>query len=82
MRRLWGATGVKRGVIDKLAVVGPQNVSITHVVQRGDTVCEIAERYEIPCRRLISVNQLGGDGVIRLGQVLLVPGVSDRKSGV
>jgi len=63
------------------AVVGAQKVSITHVVRRGDTVCEIAERYEVPCRRLISVNQLGGDGVIRLGQVLLVPGVSSSLAG-
>jgi membrane-bound lytic murein transglycosylase D len=57
------------------ASVGAQKVSITHVVRRGDTVCEIAERYEVPCRRLIAVNQLGSDGLIRLGQVLLVPGV-------
>jgi LysM repeat protein len=72
-----GLSGEKSGA----DVVGAQKVSITHVVRRGDTVCEIAERYEVPCRRLISVNQLGGDGVIRLGQVLLVPGVSSSLAG-
>jgi membrane-bound lytic murein transglycosylase D len=63
------------------AVVGEKKVSITHVVRRGDTVCEIAERYKVPCRRLISVNQLGGNGVIRVGQVLLVPGVPSSLAG-
>ena len=72
-----GLSGDKSGT----AVGGAQKVSITHVVRRGDTVCEIAERYEVPCRRLISVNHLGSDAVIRLGQVLLVSGVSSSLAG-
>lgn len=51
-------------------------VSIPHAVRVGDTACQIAERYRVPCRKFISVNQLGRNAVIRIGQILLVPDVA------
>ena len=52
-----------------------QKTSITHLVQTNDTVCEIAERYKVSCKKLILFNQLKNNGLIQVGQVLIVPGV-------
>jgi membrane-bound lytic murein transglycosylase D len=46
----------------------------THKVKRGDTACGIAERYDVSCKSLISVNQLGRRATIYVGQRLQVPG--------
>ncbi|MEE2803516.1 MAG: LysM peptidoglycan-binding domain-containing protein [Pseudomonadota bacterium] len=64
------------GTTSDATAVSMDKVSISHAVRVGDTACQIAERYRIPCGNLISVNQLGRDAVIRIGQVLLVPGVA------
>jgi membrane-bound lytic murein transglycosylase D len=64
------------GVTSEVTADSTHKVSISHAVRVGDTACQIAERYRIPCKKLISVNQLGRDAVIRIGQVLLVPDVA------
>ena len=46
--------------------------SVTHTITRGDTLSEIATRYNISVRRLRSVNGIKGDK-IRIGQVLTIP---------
>ena len=61
---------------DSTIKVTPQKVSISHLVQTNDTVCEIAERYKVPCKELILFNQLNSNEFIQVGQVLTVPGVS------
>jgi N-acetylmuramoyl-L-alanine amidase len=45
---------------------------IRHVITRGETLSEIAERYRISLRELQRTNQIRGD-VIRIGQVLTIP---------
>jgi N-acetylmuramoyl-L-alanine amidase len=45
---------------------------IRHVIARGETLSEIAERYRISLRELRQSNRLRGD-VIRIGQVLTIP---------
>jgi N-acetylmuramoyl-L-alanine amidase len=45
---------------------------IQHVISRGETLSEIAERYRISLRALRQTNQINGD-VIRVGQVLTIP---------
>jgi len=45
---------------------------IRHVIARGETLSEIAERYRISLRDLRRTNQISGD-VIRIGQVLTIP---------
>jgi len=57
-------------------IVSTEKVSISHTVQRDDTICEIAEKYGISCTKLVLINRLNHDGLIRVGQVLLVPEVS------
>ena len=44
----------------------------THVIERGDTLSEIAERYRVPFRKLKDFNGLRND-TIHLGQKLKIP---------
>jgi len=43
-----------------------------HVIERGETLSEIADRYRVSSRRLREANGLAGD-MIRIGQVLVIP---------
>ncbi len=43
-----------------------------HVVRRGDTLSEIAERYNVSLRALRKANNIRGS-VVRIGQVLRIP---------
>jgi N-acetylmuramoyl-L-alanine amidase len=45
---------------------------IRHVIARGETLSQIAERYRISLRELRRANEISGD-VIRIGQVLTIP---------
>jgi N-acetylmuramoyl-L-alanine amidase len=49
-----------------------QQGPIRHVIARGETLSEIAERYRISLRELRRMNEIRGD-VIRIGQVLTIP---------
>lgn len=46
---------------------------LTHVIQRGDTLTEIAGKYRISAAQLKKVNGLRSDA-IKVGQVLTIPG--------
>jgi N-acetylmuramoyl-L-alanine amidase len=45
---------------------------IRHVIARGETLSQIAERYRVSLRELRRANELSGD-TIRIGQVLTIP---------
>ena len=45
---------------------------VRHVVSRGDTVSEIAERYNVSSAEIRRANKLSGDN-IRIGQTLSIP---------
>ena len=51
----------------------------TYVVIAGDTACEIAEQFSIPCAALIEANRLGKDALIFVEQRLVLPGI--RQAG-
>jgi outer membrane protein len=48
----------------------------TYVVIAGDTVCEIAEKFSLPCTALIEANRLGKGALIFAGQRLVLPRIS------
>ncbi len=50
----------------------PVNKSI-YRVRRGDTACAIASAFKVKCKDLISANNLGRKGKIRVGQRLDIP---------
>ncbi|MBO67507.1 MAG: hypothetical protein CL398_04275 [Acidiferrobacteraceae bacterium] len=45
----------------------------SYTVKEGDTACDIAEQYGIPCVQLIKKNSLGDNALIFPGQVLKIP---------
>jgi N-acetylmuramoyl-L-alanine amidase len=49
-----------------------ERAPIRHVISRGETLSQIAERYRISLRELRRSNAINGD-VIRIGQVLTIP---------
>jgi membrane-bound lytic murein transglycosylase D len=53
---------------------GPSDGGERHVVERGDTACEVAELYRVRCRDIIELNRLGRQATIGIGQVLMIPG--------
>jgi membrane-bound lytic murein transglycosylase D len=46
---------------------------LSYSVVKGDTACQIASRFSVPCASLIAANSLGSRAVIRIGQELMVP---------
>ncbi|MEZ4703895.1 MAG: transglycosylase SLT domain-containing protein [Bdellovibrionota bacterium] len=42
-------------------------------VERGDTACKIASSFRVSCRELIVANDLNSKGLIRVGQILMIP---------
>jgi N-acetylmuramoyl-L-alanine amidase len=45
---------------------------VRHVIARGDTLSEIADRYDVSVRTLKSANKIRGDRIM-IGQVLTIP---------
>jgi surface antigen len=46
---------------------------VMHLVKEGDTVNEIAEKYQTKAEKIISFNDLSGDNDIFVGEVLIIP---------
>lgn len=44
-----------------------------HLVERGDTLAEIAARYEVPIGRLIAINDIADPNLIHVGQRIVLP---------
>ena len=58
----------------------PAAPSAVHVVQPGETVTGIAQRYHLSAQALLRANRLAVDSVIRPGQKLVLPGVRRRST--
>ena len=51
---------------------GRQDEAITYVIERGDTLSEIADRHRVSFKKLKDFNGLRSD-TIRIGQKLKIP---------
>jgi membrane-bound lytic murein transglycosylase B len=51
-----------------------------YIVRAGDTACEIAERFSVPCKQLFALNKLNDNGTIYRGQRLKLPKSAKTKS--
>lgn len=52
-----------------------RSVIMTYIVQPGDSLYEIAMRYDISLRELIQVNGITAPYIIYPGQSIIIPGV-------
>jgi N-acetylmuramoyl-L-alanine amidase len=78
------ATALRQGIADYFTANPPQgsyfavhaataaNEPLRHVISRGETLSEIAERYRVSSASIRSWNSLRSD-VLRVGQVLRIP---------
>ncbi|MBB6454384.1 spore germination protein [Salirhabdus euzebyi] len=48
---------------------------IIYVVKRGDSLFDIAQKFQIPMQQIISVNELDQPGNLVIGQALVIPAV-------
>ncbi|MCB9157544.1 MAG: LysM peptidoglycan-binding domain-containing protein [Caldilineaceae bacterium] len=53
--------------------------SLTHRVQYGESLSAIAARYGVSAQTLASTNGIYNVNMIRVGQVLVIPGRSNRR---
>lgn len=60
-----------------LAFAAPHaRADVTHTVARGHTLDAIAHRYHVSAKAIIEANHLHDPGRLRVGQTLVIPGVS------
>ncbi|MGQ0604606.1 MAG: LysM peptidoglycan-binding domain-containing protein [Anaerolineales bacterium] len=55
---------------------GPATGGATYVVQRGDNLARIAQRFGVPYAALLTANQITNPNLIQIGQTLVIPGVA------
>ncbi len=65
----------------RIAMAGKSGIHRTrgeapYVIQRGDTLSTIADRYKVSVRRIRSFNNLGSDKIV-VGRTLRIPGTQD-----
>jgi LysM repeat protein len=59
---------------------GAGGSSVTHVVQPGESLGQIAAEYGIDPVALAQANNIANGNLIRVGQQLVIPGVSERQA--
>ncbi|MEZ4725749.1 MAG: LysM peptidoglycan-binding domain-containing protein [Caldilineaceae bacterium] len=72
-----GATGSTTGATDT-ETGNAQGVD--HVVQPGETLYGIAQKYGVDANAIASVNNIVNRNQLRVGQKLLIPGISQREA--
>jgi LysM repeat protein len=51
----------------------PASSPVVHVVQRGETLRAVAERYDVSVRSIVKANSLANASLIVVGQKLIIP---------
>ncbi len=62
------------------STVGAVGTFVTHVVQPGETLGQIAAEYGIDPVALANANNITNGNLIRVGQQLTIPGVTERQA--
>ena len=70
--RLLRKTGVTVLALYSLCTTTPAFSNTVYIVQPGDTLCEIAERFEVRCADLMARNGVEKASLIYPGQVLSI----------
>ena len=65
---------VKKGKAGASAATPSPDERCVHLVRRGDTVFRVAAQYRVPRQGIITGNQLGAAGTLKVGQRISVPG--------
>ncbi len=60
----------------------PSLVDVAYIVQDGDTLGVIAERWGVPFDMILAANELVDESQLSIGQILKIPGVDASLAGV
>jgi len=71
------ASDASPGADDNAGVSG---LSVTHIVQPGETLSTIAADYGIDATALAAANNLANPNMLRVGQQLIIPGVTQQQA--
>jgi len=77
-----GGRGEQVARLNSLPEEEPKFVEYPYRVQRGDTACGIARREGVSCSELIELNNLGRKALIRIGQIITIPGTPTKVARV
>ena len=64
-------------MLDASEVYNEPRSNNAYIVRSGDTICKIAEKFEVPCKELIALNNVNQNGDIFRGQRLKLPAVDE-----
>jgi murein DD-endopeptidase MepM/ murein hydrolase activator NlpD len=51
----------------------PRSETVTYVVQQGDFLRKIAQKYQVSIAQIVAANEIADPNLIEVGQVLLIP---------
>ncbi|NJN49315.1 MAG: LysM peptidoglycan-binding domain-containing protein [Alkalinema sp. RL_2_19] len=66
-------------VVQPISTKAPIQSVAGHPVAKGETLWQIAQAYQVEVRALANVNRLSTDSVLKVGQVLQLPGAAATK---
>lgn len=76
-----GATVVDSGsTVSEDSAAGAASTFVTHVVQPGETLGQIAAEYGVDPVALADANNITNGNLIRVGQQLVIPGITERQA--
>lgn len=67
-------------MLDASEIVPDDETKEFYIVRAGDTACQIAEKFSIPCKELFTLNGLNKRGSIYRGQKLKLPRVVAQRA--
>jgi membrane-bound lytic murein transglycosylase D len=73
--------GTGKSSSTRVAAADKETSKVTYQVRRGDTLSEIADRFDVSVRELMTWNRLRQSSSLRAGQRLVVYVDSDRQTG-
>ncbi|MFT6034323.1 MAG: membrane-bound lytic murein transglycosylase B [Arenicella sp.] len=68
-------------MLDANEIVSEPKTSNIYIVRSGDTACQIAEKLDVSCKALFSVNEINKKGHIFRGQRLKLPAKATTSKG-
>jgi LysM repeat protein len=68
--------------VDTGPVFPQMNDDLTYIIQRGDTLWGVSQKFKVSLNKLLNGNNLTKTSVISIGQELKIPGVTESQSPV
>jgi LysM repeat protein len=78
--KMFGMFLLLAAILAPAATAAPLYQQRVHVVQAGETLSDIADRYDTSVEAILSANDIADPGLIRANQQLAIPGVGEEET--